>query len=182
MKLNFADRFNRVAGCLLLISSGALLAACASAPPPPPPPPPPVSVPAPAAPSARTIALVAMGFEKTDEGYVLNLPGPLLFDTGSDILSVGAKTVLAKLAADLRILDINTLRLFGHTDNVGSAEFNRGLSGKRAEAVAVAMMAQGFVSERIERRGFGFDRPLVSNDTPEGRAKNRRVAVIVPFE
>ena len=113
---------------------------------------------------------------------MLNLSGALLFDTGSDVLSAGAKAVLSKLAADLRALDIKKLRLFGHTDNVGSAEFNRGLSGKRAEAVVVEMVAQGFAKDNLERRGFGFDRPIASNDTPEGRTKNRRVAVIVPFE
>ena len=81
---------------------------------------------------ARATALASLGFEKTDEGFVLSLPGPLLFETGSDVLSISAKTVLAKLAADLRALDIKKLRLFGHTDIVGSAEFNRSLSGKRA--------------------------------------------------
>ena len=113
---------------------------------------------------------------------MLNLSGTLLFETGSDVLSTGAKAVLAKLATDLRTLDVKKLRLFGHTDNVGSAEFNRGLSGKRAAAVAVEMLTQGFANDNLERRGFGFDRPIASNDTPEGRAKNRRVAVIVPFE
>lgn len=151
-----------------------LLSACASAPPPAPAALPP-DIP-------RAAALASMGFEKTEEGFVLNLSGALLFDTGSDVLSAGAKAMLAKLAADLRRLDIKTLRLFGHTDNVGNAEFNRGLSGKRAEAVAVEMVAQGFVRDGLERRGFGFDRPIASNDTPEGRTKNRRVAVIVPFE
>ena len=156
-----------------------LLVACSSTPPPAPPP---LPAPVVTAMPARSAALAAMGFEKTDEGFVLNLPGPLLFDTGSDVLSVSAKAMLAKLAADLRLLEISTLRLFGHTDNVGSAEFNLNLSAKRAEAVAQAMMGEGFASARIERRGLGFDRPLAANDTPEGRAKNRRVAVIVPFE
>lgn len=148
----------------------ALIAGCVSAPPP-----------VPAAPS-RVEMLQALGFEKTEDGYVLNLPGPLLFDTGSDVLSEGAVVRLAKLAADLRALKIDKLRLFGHTDNVGSADLNRSLSTRRAEAVAQAMANHGFSSDRLERRGFGFDRPLASNDTPEGRAKNRRVAVIVPFE
>lgn len=161
---------------LLALGVITLLAACASAPPPPAPPPAAPVVP------ARTTALLSMGFEKTDDGYVLNLPGPLLFETGSDVLSDGAKAVLAKLASDLRALDISSLRLFGHTDNVGTADFNRALSGRRAEAVAVAMIGFGFVPDKLERRGFGFERPLASNDTPEGRAKNRRVAVIVPFE
>jgi outer membrane protein OmpA-like peptidoglycan-associated protein len=151
-----------------------LLAACASAPPPAPPAPPPDTT--------RATALAALGFEKTDEGFVLNLSGTLLFDTGSDVLGAGAKAVVTKLATDLRALDIRKLRLFGHTDNVGAAEFNRGLSGKRAEAVAVEMVTHGFASDALERRGFGFDRPIASNDTPEGRTKNRRVSVIVPFE
>ncbi|MBL8311317.1 MAG: OmpA family protein [Burkholderiales bacterium] len=155
---------------LLLAWLGSLIAGCATPPPP-----------APGKPT-RVEALSALGFEKTDEGYVLNLPGPLLFDTGSDVLSDGAKVMLAKLAVDLKTLDINKLRLFGHTDNVGSADMNRSLSAKRAEAVAVAMAANGFANENLERRGFGFDRPIAGNDTPEGRARNRRVAVIVPFE
>lgn len=153
-----------------------LLGACASAPPPVPPPPPPVAQP------SLASKLVDLGFEKTDEGYVLNLPGPLLFDTGSDVLSETAKVVIGKLADDLRSLEIKKLRLFGHTDNVGTAEFNRTLSTKRAESVAQAISQHGFAQANLERRGFGFDRPLAGNDTPEGRAKNRRVAVIVPFE
>jgi outer membrane protein OmpA-like peptidoglycan-associated protein len=152
-----------------------LVASCASAPTP-------VSLP-PSPPQAQIAGKLAeLGFERTDEGYVLNLPGPLLFETGSDVLNDSAKVRLASLAADLHKLEIRKLRLFGHTDNVGSAEFNRTLSGKRAEAVAHAISAHGFTPENLERRGFGFDRPLVSNETPEGRAKNRRVAIIVPFE
>ena len=152
----------------------ALVGGCASAPPPAPPPP--VVQP------SLSSKLIDLGFEKTDEGYVLNLPGPLLFETGSDVLSENAKVVIGKLATDLHNLEIKKLRLFGHTDNVGSAELNRTLSTKRAESVAQAVSQHGFALESLERRGFGFDRPLAGNDTPEGRAKNRRVAVIVPFE
>jgi outer membrane protein OmpA-like peptidoglycan-associated protein len=153
----------------------ATLVGCASTPPP-------AASAAPATPPPRAERLAALGFEKTDEGYVLNLPGPLLFDSGSDVLSEGAKGVLSKLAQDLIALEIRKLRLFGHTDNVGGVEFNRSLSSRRADAVARFMAANGFRDESLERRGFGFDRPLAGNETPEGRAKNRRVAVIVPFE
>lgn len=174
-----SSAFNRVTRLLFAIMISAWLAACTSAPPP---------VPSSAAPApstavpARTSALLALGFEKTDEGFVLNLPGALLFGTGSDVLGVDAKASIEKLALDIRGLNIDTARLFGHTDNVGSVDLNRALSTKRAEAVAVVMIAKGFASDKLERRGFGFDRPIASNDTPEGRTKNRRVAVIVPFE
>lgn len=154
----------------LLLAAG--LAGCASTPSPPSPP----------APPPREARLIALGFERTEDGYVLNLPGPLLFDTGSDVLNEGAKAMLSRLAKDLHALSITRLRLFGHTDNVGSAEMNLALSGRRAEAVAAAMASNGFAAENLERRGFGFERPLVSNDTPEGRARNRRVAIVVPFE
>ena len=164
--------------CLLSSVVAALLAGCASAPLPPLPSPPSVAPPVP----TRTTALLDLGYEKTDDGYVLNLPGPLIFDTGSDTLSDSAKAVLTTLATQLRALNIESLRLFGHTDNVGTADFNLNLSSKRAEAIAVAMVSQGFSTDNLERRGFGFSRPLASNETPEGRAQNRRVAVIVPFE
>ncbi len=172
---------NRVTRLLFAMMISAWLAACTSAPPPVPSSAAPAPAPSPTVP-ARTSALLALGFEKTDEGFVLNLPGALLFGTGSDVLSADAKASIQKLAVDIRGLNIDTARLFGHTDNVGSVDFNRTLSAKRAEAVAVVMIANGFASDKLERRGFGFERPITSNDTPEGRTKNRRVAVIVPFE
>ena len=176
MKIQSLSFALRTLTCFVLAFVLALLGACASAPPPAPPPATPVVQ------VSLASKLIDLGFEKTDEGYVLNLPGPLLFETGSDVLSENAKVVIGKLADDLRILEIKKLRLFGHTDNVGSAEFNRTLSTKRAASVAQAVSQHGFAQGNLERRGFGFDRPLAGNDTPEGRAKNRRVAVIVPFE
>jgi len=93
---------------------------------------------------AATTALRFMGFEKTDEGYMLNLPSPLLFETGRDLVSDGARAMLAKLATDLSAFDIHSLRLFGHTDNEGIAEHNRALSDKSAEAVAALIIGAGF--------------------------------------
>ena len=156
-----------LAAAVLLLSIG--LSGCASTPP------------APAA-QAREARLAALGFERTDDGYVLNLPGPLLFDSGSDVLNEGARVRLTQLAKDLHSMGVDRLRLFGHTDNTGGAEFNLALSSRRAEAVAAAMVQNGFATDKLERRGFGFERPLAGNDTPEGRARNRRVAVIVPFD
>ncbi len=174
MKLHPLSQARRPLNTIAAVFAITLFGGCASTPAPAPPPPI-------VQPSLAT-KLIDLGFEKTDEGYVLNLPGPLLFETGSDVLGENAKVVIAKLANDLRTLEIKKLRLFGHTDNVGTVEFNRILSTKRAESVAHAVSQHGFAQENLERRGFGFDRPLGSNDTPEGRAKNRRVAVIVPFE
>ena len=65
----------------------------------------------------------------------------------------------------------------GHTDSVGTYDYNMKLSGKRAEAVVNYLLASGVSKERISFQGFGYTRPLAPNDTPEGRALNRRVEI-----
>ena len=69
----------------------------------------------------------------------------------------------------------------GHTDNVGTAEYNKELSQRRAEAVKQYMVEKGINANRITAKGFGFDRPIASNDTEEGRQKNRRVEAAVDY-
>ncbi len=63
----------------------------------------------------------------------------------------------------------------GHTDNIGSATYNMKLSLRRARAVAGYLVKHGISSSRLKVKGYGFTRPVASNDTPEGRALNRRV-------
>lgn len=72
--------------------------------------------------------------------------------------------------------ELKKVRIEGHTDKVGSADYNRKLSKERARAVKTYLVQKGGVSpERLTIAGHGFDRPLATNDTDEGRAKNRRV-------
>ncbi|MEM7411678.1 MAG: OmpA family protein [Myxococcota bacterium] len=71
------------------------------------------------------------------------------------------------------------LRIDGHTDNRGSAEHNRDLSQRRAEAVRRFLVRQGVTADRIEARGFGESKPLVPNDSPEDMARNRRTELTV---
>ncbi len=72
-----------------------------------------------------------------------------------------------------------TLQIEGHTDSVGSAEYNQGLSERRAKAIGNALINNNMIkAERIKAAGFGEDKPLMSNDTTEGRAKNRRVELM----
>ncbi len=65
----------------------------------------------------------------------------------------------------------------GHTDNVGSAAYNMKLSLRRAQAVANYLIQHGISPSRLTVKGYGFTRPVASNDTPEGRALNRRVQI-----
>lgn len=63
----------------------------------------------------------------------------------------------------------------GHTDNIGTSEYNRFLSMRRAEAVRQYLIEKGIAAERLQAEGFGMDKPIASNNTEEGRALNRRV-------
>lgn len=78
-----------------------------------------------------------------------------------------------KLNPDLRI------RIDGHTDSVGTEEFNQTLSERRAGAVRDYLVSVGIDAERLETRGFGLSSPVASNDTPEGKASNRRCQMTV---
>ncbi len=71
------------------------------------------------------------------------------------------------------------IEIQGHTDNVGGLEVNQTLSEKRANAVKQALVSRGIEEGRIRTRGFGLTMPLASNDTEEGRAKNRRTQFVI---
>jgi OOP family OmpA-OmpF porin len=99
----------------------------------------------------------------------------LRFDTGTaDIKADGAR-ILDNVVAVLQANPSVKVEIQGHTDNVGSAAFNKALSQKRAESVMDYMAKKGIGKERMSAKGYGFDRPAVSNDTAAGRAENRRV-------
>jgi OmpA-OmpF porin, OOP family len=87
------------------------------------------------------------------------------------------------LGAVKRVLDehpeITKLRVEGHTDNVGAADYNRKLSQRRAESVAKWLEAKGIDKRRLKAQGFGPDEPLGANDSEAGRAENRRVAFTI---
>ncbi|MCI7075767.1 OmpA family protein, partial [Campylobacter sp.] len=68
-----------------------------------------------------------------------------------------------------------TVMLEGHTDSIGSAKYNQGLSERRAAAVAKVLMENGVAANRISTVGYGKTRPIADNSTKEGRAENRRV-------
>ncbi len=134
----------------------------------------------PAAPrETREATLQRLGFKRTDDGWEFSFPGKLLFDTGSDALDADSQQIAERIGKGLVELGIDKLRVEGHTDNVGSAQYNQALSLKRAEAVAKALASAGLPLDRIEVRGLGKDKPIVDNATPEGRSQNRRVAVVV---
>lgn len=129
---------------------------------------------------AQIAGLRKAGFIQTEEGWNLNLSGSILFDTDTDRLTAEAERVVEEVVLALKAIQIDSVRVEGHTDNVGNAAYNFDLSTRRAEAVARQFIAHGMADNKILRRSFGSRRPIASNATSEGRAQNRRVAIIVP--
>lgn len=128
-------------------------------------------------------------FEVTVAGVVAEPPTPeappeplvlhgVEFDTGRATLRPESGPVLDAVARSLAAHPDARVRVEGHTDATGSAETNRQLSLSRAEAVAAALAARGVAADRMEAAGFGPDRPVADNATPEGRQQNRRVALV----
>ena len=117
----------------------------------------------------------------TPRGLVVNL-GDVLFDSGKSELRPEAREALAKLSGI--VLNYPSLRLGieGHTDSVGGSDFNLVLSEKRANAVRDYLVVQGLEPSNLSAQGYGMDRPVEDNGTPEGRQKNRRVEIIVSGE
>ena len=115
---------------------------------------------------------------KTDRGYVVSLSGTA-FPSGKSTLTTDAKYVLAKLSGMLLAMPDTSLSAEGHTDSMGGDELNRELSKARAEAVTMFLKEMGFSESRMTARGFGPDKPVAPNDTEEGRAKNRRVEIVL---
>ncbi len=100
----------------------------------------------------------------------------LFFETAKyDIKSASFKE-LQRLAQFIQEQDV-IVEISGHTDNVGGAAYNKDLSKNRAEATKQYFIKSGVEAKRIKALGFGMDRPVASNDTPEGRAQNRRVEI-----
>ena len=111
-------------------------------------------------------------------GLIVNM-ADVLFDTGSHTLKPGAREKLAKISGILLAHPGLTLQIEGHTDSVGSDEFNQQLSERRADAVRDFLAEQGVPVSSITARGFGKTQPVATNDTPEGRQRNRRVELVV---
>lgn len=114
----------------------------------------------------------------TARGLIVNM-SDVLFDTGQFTLKPGAREKLAKISGIVLAHPGLKLEVEGHTDSVGSDEFNQKLSEQRADAVRSFLIQQGLNSAIITSRGFGKTQPVASNDTAAGRQQNRRVEMIV---
>jgi outer membrane protein OmpA-like peptidoglycan-associated protein len=115
--------------------------------------------------------------KRTERGLVLTL-GDVLFETGRANLQPGAYATIDRLAAALREVPSRQVMIEGHTDSVGSDEFNQRLSESRAQSVQSALLQRGVAANQITTLGKGETTPIASNDNAAGRQQNRRVELI----
>lgn len=113
---------------------------------------------------------------RVGEEIQLNLPD-VTFQTNSAVVDPSMRADLRQVAKVLNDYPSTVVGIFGHTDNTGSTQLNESLSLRRAESVMGVLEVDGVNTARMRARGFGYTQPVASNDTPEGRAKNRRVEI-----
>jgi outer membrane protein OmpA-like peptidoglycan-associated protein len=111
-------------------------------------------------------------------GLIANM-SDVLFRSGSFELLPGARERLAKVSGIVLAYPSLHVAIEGHTDSVGSDQYNQDLSEHRAQAVRDYFVQQGISSNAVEARGFGKSEPIASNDTAEGRQQNRRVELVL---
>lgn len=125
--------------------------------------------------------MAALQAKQTERGMVLTL-GDVLFDLNkADLKPAGERTV-QRLADFMDEYPERRVRVEGYTDSTGAADYNQGLSERRAESVRNALMLEGINSSRVEVTGFGEQYPVASNDTSSGRQQNRRVEIVISDE
>jgi len=112
--------------------------------------------------------------EKIDFEGRVTLHG-VTFDFDKATLQPGADKVLDEVVTLLRDNPELRVEIEGHTDNIGSRDYNLDLSQRRAETVRRYLAQHGVAADRMTAQGYGFDRPVASNESAEGRARNRRV-------
>lgn len=128
--------------------------------------------------TSLTRQLENLQLRETESGVVVTL-GDVLFASGQTTLVEGGRSSLAEVVDLLQTEPDKKIRVEGHTDSLGDAETNLQLSEQRAQAVLEALVSMGVSSERISALGMGEDFPIASNEDEEGRARNRRVDVIL---
>ncbi|MFZ6657359.1 outer membrane protein OmpA [Undibacterium sp. TJN19] len=138
-------------------------------PPAPPAPPAPEVKPAPPAP----VAPPAPTSEK------VTFAADAFFDFDKAVLKPEAKVKLDDMASKLKSINLEVVIAVGHTDSVGTEEYNQKLSIRRAEAVKAYLVSKGIEANRVYTEGKGKKQPVADNKTADGRAKNRRVEIEV---
>ena len=115
----------------------------------------------------------------TGDRLIVSFPDAILFASGSFTVRPGLNNDMAALTQSLQRYPNSTIQIVGHTDSDGDAASNQQLSERRANAVADVLLNQGVPFNRVRTFGRGESQPIASNFTPEGKAQNRRVEIVI---
>jgi outer membrane protein OmpA-like peptidoglycan-associated protein len=126
----------------------------------------------------RTQLNAVLPTRETDRGLVSEIGG-VQFATGTADLSPQARESLARFSGIIASYSDIRINIEGHTDSTGSSEKNSELSLRRAIAVRDYLIGQGIAASRIDVQGYGPSKPVADNGTAEGRARNRRVEMVL---
>jgi len=113
------------------------------------------------------------------EGNLLavTFKGDITFDTNSTAVKPGLQSEIKRVAVILNQYPKTLVRVEGHTDSVGSNDYNMDLSQRRAFSIERLLVQRGIAENRVESIGFGESKPVATNSTEAGRQKNRRVEI-----
>jgi len=114
---------------------------------------------------------------RVGDTIILNMPGNVTFATNSSNISADFYTVLDSVALVINEFEKTYVDVVGHTDSTGSQDYNQQLSVARASSVARYLESQKVLPQRVVTSGMGQNSPIADNDTPQGRALNRRVEI-----
>jgi outer membrane protein OmpA-like peptidoglycan-associated protein len=132
-----------------------------------------------AAQAAADLAAFA-SVKQEPRGMVITLSGSILFASNHAELLPTAQVKLNDVAMALTKQDAESkIVVEGHTDSQGQPEYNQDLSQRRAQSVRDYLVSRGIAPDRVTAQGFGLTRPIADNTSPEGRANNRRVEIVV---
>jgi OOP family OmpA-OmpF porin len=101
------------------------------------------------------------------------------FETGSSVIKAASHAVLDEILKSAVVAEGLKVGVYGHTDNIGNPTANEKLSNERADAVKNYLLGKGLPEARIESKGYGDTKPIADNTTNDGRAKNRRVQIVL---
>lgn len=117
---------------------------------------------------------------QSKRGAAIAIQDRLLFDVGSAALRSESGPVMDRVAEVLKGKKKSPMLIEGHTDNQGTSELNLKLSENRAIAVKQALVTRGVDASTMTTKGYGFQEPIDSNATAEGRQRNRRAEIVFP--
>lgn len=127
----------------------------------------------------RSLAGTGADIRNTGSDLRVILPETVTFRTASSVVDPAFRPSLRAVSESLQRYPDSTVRVIGHTDNVGSATYNNQLSQDRALSVARQLIGYGTQASRITVTGRGFYEPIATNTTAAGRAENRRVEIVI---